>query len=116
MKPIDMSKMIVEEHRVYLEIISQKRPPDWGTPDETLYRQFFPISSKHRDSTDQETAAFDRYVKSLDNAGYVRGEDYKVVYSRHWAIGWVEELFVAAQSHAACKAAKRIYRRLSEQE
>jgi hypothetical protein len=104
--------MTNEEAEILHRIVSQKRPKYWGSSDETLYVDYFPVAMRHAHSEYQEARLIDGFVGEFERA---KCDQYKIMRFSCWALGWREELFVHKDSKCAKLAAKRIARRLEHE-
>jgi hypothetical protein len=68
--------------------------------DDTEYRDWLGVAGRSRDSRCLEESNFECILKALGG----RGDNVLVARYRHWAVGWIEEIYVRPNTEQATKA------------
>lgn len=74
------------------------------------YYEYFVVLGKHRDSDTLTRSNFDVALEMLDG----ESETVIIVRSSHWAVGWIEGLFVHENDKASLEIAEEIKESLSQ--
>jgi hypothetical protein len=96
--------------KTYSHLTRYTKPANFADFSDIDRSQYFVAAGQHRDS---DTLTRSNFRSTLDRLGG-ESETVLVLRDNHWAVGWVEAIYIHESDTKACETADRILSRLED--